>query len=81
MKTYPVLMSDSTEHMVDLVFRGGAALAEVRSLIYVPFYDLYFPDESDRQGGIQRCERCLRGTIIIMALLDPLTLTPSIAGD
>jgi hypothetical protein len=31
MKTYRVLMTDSTEHTIDMVFKSGAVLAEVGS--------------------------------------------------
>jgi hypothetical protein len=52
MKKYHVLVKDSTEHTIDMVFKSGAVLAEVGSSPPFSFNDLQFLDESDREGGI-----------------------------
>jgi hypothetical protein len=42
MKTYRVLMGGSTEQAIDLIFKHGAVLAEVRLLYPVLHTALYF---------------------------------------
>jgi hypothetical protein len=52
MKTFRVLMKDSTERAIDMVFKSGAVLAEVGPSLQISFDDLHYLDESDREGGL-----------------------------
>jgi hypothetical protein len=56
MGTYRVLMSDSTEQKIDLVFKYGSKLAEASFTVSDAFNLLWFTDQSYRQRGIQHCK-------------------------
>jgi hypothetical protein len=46
METFDVLMSGSTEHTFDILFKSGAVLAEVGSSLQISFDDLHFQTNS-----------------------------------
>jgi hypothetical protein len=76
MNAYCPLMSGATERTGDFIFKHGAALAEVSSSLPSPSKDSCFPDEPDRQDGIQRGQGSFRGMATNMALPILPSLTP-----